>query len=436
MNLNVGYMRSTETGYGRMSHLLVEAMKKQGVSVSPCSETENDADFPMHANALWMGSPSHVRGWWEGQRSHVLTMWEGTALPGGFRENMHGFDTVIVPSQQNLELFSQFHPNVKKVGLGIDPNDWHYQDRPEVGTEFRFMCAGQGLRKGIDVAMRAFDTVFGSYVPKANEPIPTLTVKNRTHMKEAKSDRIYEISGTLDAADEIALYANAHCFLGLARGEGWGLMPFQAIAQGCPTILVDAHGQAEFAHLAATRISTTLTKAPSFIFGDAGDWWEPNFDEVCESMWDMYVNYEDYLQPAKFAAAVVAEGYTWDVQAVELVNAIGGPQALTAPDLTTRKWHKCDVQLFRIVANRDCAYEINGVMHTFQKGVEYYELADIKRMMFEADQLDPICLSDLNESGLLPHQQSDSERYKSQHERCYACGQRYNSDMSVDDDDI
>ena len=39
---------------------------------------------------------------------------------------------------------------------------------------------------------------------------------------------------------EVDLFAEAHCYLAPSKGEGWGLCPHQAIAQGCPTVLTDA----------------------------------------------------------------------------------------------------------------------------------------------------------------------------------------------------
>ena len=442
MNINLGYMKSDKTGYGRMSHQLASALERQGVTCDPVSSGYTPPDrvevtveeaAPVHANAMWMGAPAHVRGWWEGQRTHVLTMWEATVLPPAFRENMHEFDTVIVPSEQNLELFSRHHPNVKKVGLGVDPKYWHYTKRPEVGTEFRFITAGQGIRKGVDVVRRAFDEVFGGWTPTGNRAIPTLIVKNRSHIKANRGERVCEVSSTLEAEDEAALYASAHCFVGMSRGEGWGLMPFQAMAQGMPAILADAHGQREFSHLASARISTTLVPSDPFIFGDAGDWWEPSHEELCEAMWDMYLNYEDYLETAKFSAAVIADDYSWDKQATRIIHAIGGPQVLDLPDLPERKWHVPTTRLFHIVTNRDCTYEVNGVRYEFTKGKDYYDFADLKRMMFENGELDAACLDDPHDSGLLPGQIENLDSYLASRERCYACGQRYNSDPTYDD---
>lgn len=423
-----------ETGYGRMGRYLLDSLKDLGVEVRGCS-SPGDEERPVSASALWMGAPSHVAGWWEGQRTNVLTMWEATGVPPGFRENVHEIDTIIVPSEQNRELFSNWHNNVKKVPLGVDPQRWHLTDRPEVGAEFVFMTAGQGLRKGIDIACRAFNTVFGDFEPSASHPRPVLVVKDRYRMKEVRGENIREISGTVAPDVEVALYGTAHCFLGLARGEGFGLMPFQAMAQGTPTILADAHGYAEFSHLASAKISCGMSKAEPFIFGDADQWWEPSLEETCEAMWDMYLNYDNYLVKAEETADEIGANWTWNESAAKLIDAMGGREALELPDIAGRVWHKPTIQQFWVVADKDCFYEVNGVTHTFKKGEDYHVFGDLKRMMFENKNLDPICLQDIHESGLTPEQLSEIDRYRSQKQRCPSCGQKYNTDTSLDFDD-
>ncbi len=447
MKLNTVGATNQETGYGRMGKEFAKALQDCGVTLNQCSspvykkEVMDQMDaaavaaLPVHANALWMGAPSHVAGWWEGQRTHVLTMWEATGVPPGFRENVHEIDTIIVPSEQNRELFSHWHKNIKKVPLGINPEDWYFRERPPVREEFVFMTAGQGARKGIDLATRAFGIVFGGFTPSSRHARPVLVVKDRTHMKEVKGEGIREVSGTIHPQDEIELYATAHCFLGLARGEGWGMMPFQAMAQGCPTILADAHGYAEFAHLASEQISCGMSKAEPFIFGDADQWWEPNLSEVCEAMWDMYLNYESYLPRAQESAQVIGEQYTWGHSAAKLIDAMGGRKALELPDIERRTWHTPTIQQFWVVADKDCQYEVNGTVHKFVKGEDNWVFGDLKRMMYENKNLDPRCLVDIHESGLTPEQLSELDRYRSQKQRCPSCGQRYNTDTTLDFDD-
>lgn len=430
MRLNCSPIANVSTGYGNMTHELYGALDCRGVLLTAPPDPNNDCR-PQAVDNLWMGLPSHVKGWYEGQRNHVLTMWEGSRLPPGFRAELSEFDTVIVPSQQNVELFSEYHDNVHRVPLGVNPQRWKYTERQAPGTHFRFLAAGRGSRKSIDVAIKAFNMVFGDWKPRHDYPIPTLIVKGTAPQNRSDGPHIREIAGILTPQEEVDLYADAHCFLGLSRGEGWGLMPFQAMAQGCPTILSDAHGHREYGYLTPhTLVSTKQVEADPFVFGDAGEWWEPDLQEVCALMWDVFLNWSDYLPQAKHAAEVIADEYTWDHSAARLVDLIQ-PDDDTLSEFT---WHHLTQRVYHIVTTRDCAYEVNGVAYQFDKGKDYWEYADLKRIMYEHGVLDMVCIDEAD-SGLLPAQLSNAERYRAQHAFCKECGQRLNSDPSLAFDD-
>ena len=59
--------------------------------------------------------PNLIKGWVTGQNPALLTMWETNWLPPEFSDYLSLFDTVVVPSLHNWELFSQFHDNVRVI---------------------------------------------------------------------------------------------------------------------------------------------------------------------------------------------------------------------------------------------------------------------------------------------------------------------------------
>ena len=87
-------------------------------------------------------------------------MWEAMTLPEAFRETFHEIDTLIVPSEHNVALFSQYHDNVKYLPLGVDPELWHYIPPTPPTRYFNFLISGRGQRKGVDLAFKAFREVF------------------------------------------------------------------------------------------------------------------------------------------------------------------------------------------------------------------------------------------------------------------------------------
>lgn len=448
--INLNYVHSNSIGYGRLGVQLAASLERAGVTVydhlpspeSPSAETSKEGRVSgVASQTCWVSVPTHAKGWWSNQTPSVFTMWEATVLPESFRESLHEFETIIVPSQQNAELFGRYHDNIRYVPLGVDPERWHYVPRTPPGVFFDFLIGGSGERKGTDLAYRAFVKVFGGY--KAGDgPQPRLILKSpRGDQGYPHHPYITVVGGKLPDEDEVSLYASAHCYLQPSRGEGFGLQPLQAIAQGMPTILTDAHGHESFAHL-GLGISAELAQSGYFIYGDAGEWWEPSFDELCERMEWVFHNYDQACANAAESATTVAEEFTWDRVGENFLAALGDHPL---GDLSDRgSWHAPELRRFPIITNRDFSADIAGITYHFKKGEEYWELADVKRILFEAGILDPKCLRTANvdgdlapdtfELGLVESQVAQLDKYRADREFCPHCGVRAGTGVTKADE--
>lgn len=460
--LHVRGAGATAIGYGRLGVKLVDAIERAGVDVfndlgevptevGPKRALERVRDgrqAPSPTNVVsWIATPGHASWWHEGQHASVFTMWEATRLPEAYRESMDEFDTIIVPSEHNVELFGRYHPNVRYVPLGIDPNDWHYTPREE-SHQFRFLCGGSGARKGTDLAHKAFRTVFPR--PARLDPVPTLVMKNPKG-EDFYGPHVEMVTGRMSDADEIALYESCHVYVQPSRGEGFGLQPLQAIAQGMPTILTNAHGHAAYAHL-GIGIGWHYDEAAYFIYGNADKWWEPDFDELCEAMYDTYHNYAPHVAKAKESARIVADEWTWDRSAQAWIDAHDG--ALDEPYRGNGAVHMPARKLYPVIVNRLYGADISGAhlqFHPFVKDENgkdteerrlYWETADIKRILFEAKVLHPDCLTDYNladnagvwDLGLDEDQARRIPEYTAAQGHCGACGQPLNSKPTLADE--
>jgi hypothetical protein len=421
---------ATAIGYGRFGVKLAAAIEAEGVDLY------NHLDQPVKPNHLqeqvegtrtgltnvvgWVSTPGHAQGWHKGQYSVLFSMWEAQRLPEAYREHLYAFDLVVVPSEQNVELFSRFHPNVKLAYLGVDPAEWGYVKRTPPDRYFNFLIGGTGARKGTDLAVDAFRKVFSTW-PK-DDPVPRLVMKNPKG-EDFYGDRIEMVTGRLSDDDERALYETAHCYLQPSRGEGFGLQPLQAICQGIPTILTDAHGQASFAKY-GYGLSTTNAKSAYFIYGEAGDWWEPNLDELCEYMEYVYNNYEDAEARAAENARLALAEFTWQNSARQFLDAIGRDR-LTQPYSGDGSWFAPERKLYPVRVLKDFAADIAGSKYLWRPGRTFHETADVKRILFEAGLLDPSCVEgDGEDTGLLPVEVARVDSYSAQHSFCHFCGQK------------
>jgi glycosyltransferase involved in cell wall biosynthesis len=437
VELNLMYVHGPQIGYGRYGTFLASELKKKGVQIFDDLPSPEAARPPGWADGhtigrsnviCWVSTPAHAGGWWKGQTPILSTMWEASELPASFTENLHEFETIIVPSRQNEELFGNFHSNVRFLPLGVDPEVWYYQPRRE-SKFFDFLIGGSGARKGGDLAQEAFIRVFGDASWDEADPIPRLILKSPRGEEELRHRRVSMVAGRLSPEDEVGLYSAAHCYLQPSRGEGFGLQPLQAIAQGLPTILTAAHGHDSFAHL-GYGLDSKPKKAAYFIYGDAGNWWEPDLDQLCQQMEYVYTHYTDACAFAKRSAEIVADQFTWERCAEGFLNIVGRDNLTEyqGPD----DWYTPTLLKYRVVTNQDHFLD-GATAHMYQRGEEYWETADIKRILFDAGKLDPVCLSDFD-TGLHPSQLLKLEEYKSQHAYCPTCHQRLNSQPTKSDD--
>lgn len=439
--LNLLYVHGPEIGYGRYGSHLSAELERKGVAIYD-DLSHPDADPHRRRNwadghragvsqvACWISTPSHAQGWYKGQVPIISTMWEATRLPASFTESLHEFETVIVPSQQNVELFSKFHDNVRFLPLGVDPDVWHYTPRPQPELFFDFLIGGSGLRKGTMLAYDAFVKVFGDeHWEHGNGPIPRLIMKSPRAEEPVDHPRVKMIGGRLSAQDEVDLYASAHCYLQPSRGEGFGLQPLQAIAQGLPTILTDAHGHDAFAHL-GYGLSSTLTDAAYFVYGDAGEWWEPDFAELCERMEWVYENWGEACAFAEQSAKTVAAEFTWERCAEGFLDIVGRDRLV--PFVPT-EWYKPTLKLYRVITTTDRLVDVGGSMRFYRRGDLYWEPADVKRILFDAGWLAPECVQG-DDTGLHPDQLGEVEAYSAAHSYCPTCTQRLNTQPTRSDD--
>ncbi len=435
--LSLLYTDGAQIGYGRLGVYLAQHLAERGYKVY------NDDGHP-NASALTSQErregkrvfgnpppnltcavtiPAHLTGYFSGQHRSLVTMWETMTLPEMFCDNFGDIDTLIVPSTQNQELFSRYHDNVQLMLLGVDANLWHYIPAPPVINEFRFLIAGSGTRKGVDLAFRAFQEVFAGMT---SGPQPKLLMKSRRG-QEYFDKNVEHVTGHLDPTPERDLYASAHCYLQPSRGEGFGLQPLQAMALGRPTILTNAHGHASFAELG---VPLAWDAVPSDDW-HKGDWWEPRYDDLCEAMWDVYKNYEAHTARALQAACSIAQSFTWDNTTDRFIDILG-PE-MTKPYAGLGAWIDYSHQLHPLVLTRDYHGNIAGRTLFFERGLEYWESADVKRIMFDAGILDPVCINEQGD-GLVESQVAQLGKYRADMEYCPTCGTRVNTGVSRADD--
>lgn len=258
-------------------------------------------------------------------RTIGYTMFETDSCPIDWVRSMNLCRRIMVPSAHCIQAFQNrgVTTPMHVVPQGVNPDAWPVIDRSEHTGPFTFLIAG-GLthRKNPIGAVRAFLCAF----PEKQDV--RLLVKTRAGeivggfqnwLKQIpKDDRIVIIAENSTPRDMLTYFGKADAFVWPSRGEGYGLTPVQAMSTGLPVIVSDNSGMSQFCDPRYNYpISCKTVKVPDQqnggypdVWGDCGNWWEPNFDELVETMRSVYKHQGKARRKGQRAAEWVREKWT------------------------------------------------------------------------------------------------------------------------------
>lgn len=351
-----------QVGYGRMFVSLRDALATK-VTLNERAE-----------HAVYAMQPDMPKGWYHGQKTTILTMWESDKLPPKFFEYLPQYETVIVPCLHNFDLFSQYHDNVHVIPLGVDRTVWH--PAPSIKTEtFKILCGGsEWHRKGLDVVLDVFLKLKLRDAKLHIKIVPPY--RSAPERIDYPNVVVYRDWMTLE--DEVNLMRSMDCFVAASRGEGFGLMPLQAISTGIPTILTDAHGHREFSDLATHRISTTPSPAQIGRWADIGNWEEPNRDELADAIIDCYNNRDQYHAQA-LATCEQVSAFNWETSANQLLQIVKPTTATVDTN-----WVRAGEVTTPIQVNRRVKADIGAHHVDLAPGRTYHVVLNVRDVLNDA----------------------------------------------------
>jgi len=297
-------------------------------------------------------------------------MWETDTLPDYFIRWLPKYDQIIVPCEHNRELFSRHHDNVSVVPLGVDHKFWRPVDVERTDV-FRFHAGGSlWFRKGLDIVVKAF-TALGL-------PNTELHIKAAPHARDTPTKfppNVILNRNWMTIETQREWFNKADCFIAVSRGEGFGLMPLQAIASGIPTILSDSTGQSQFAHLALGVVP--CAKSPA---NTVGLWDEPNQAVLEELMIEAYNNRESNRIRA---ASRISETktFSWANATKKLIATLPAGEPLDNPAYIPA------VVKIPVQARRKVNAQIGNHLWVMKPGETYEVPEDVYRVLTESGAL-------------------------------------------------
>lgn len=309
-----------QQGFGYAAVNLIEALQRREIVVM------YNADEP-HTQISWVQPP-----WYTGHSDQYrigYTPWESTRVPKGWIYHMNTRDEIWTPSQFCKDIFDS-HKNIEGpvtvVPHGINPEHFPIISGNPTSNKFTFFHVGAPTqRKGAQRVFDAFLDLFDGnddvqLLMKSMGPSDARYIDKYDNMHNVSYHpqvRVFESEASIDVLR--GLYSEAWCMVYPSAGEGFGFIPFQAIASGIPTICTNGTALAEFAPL-SIPLDFKWTEGEGL---HLGEWCEPDMDDLKDKMLHVYNNWDAEKARAIEAANHIHSTQTWDHIADQILKILG-----------------------------------------------------------------------------------------------------------------
>lgn len=304
-------------GYGHVGMQLRKAFHDIGARAHNSYSTGWDALICVATPVRWILGPSKEK------RPDLIyhTMFEAQPIPDGWVDNVNQSGLFWAPSTWVLDLYRNHGCTIPAfvTGYAVDTRAYSYIDRRGRDQKFRVLVWADTLvsRKNALLAARAFQ--------KANLPDAEMQIKiNINGMSGAGAfyaadgsvdDRISIISANWPREEIVRWLHSGDCLLYPSGGEGYGLMPLEAMATGLPVICSYNTGMTEY--LTSDRAllipSCGKTKSINLSSRFKGDYMieKPDFDTMVDHLRWLYHHREKGFDLGDTAAAYTRT-WTWE----------------------------------------------------------------------------------------------------------------------------
>lgn len=266
-----------------------------------------------------------------GKHNVGFSYWETTRLPEDWVKRMNQMDEVWTTSRWAKEVFidSGVTKEVYDFKLGVHSEFFYPAPRSPKNGQFTFLSIGSpSTRKNSQIAVDAFIKLFGNddryKLLYKSVDAPDARLRNDSGQMTSiyNHPNIEVIERDVPIKELADIYDRADCLIYPTSGEGWGMLPFQAIAKGIPTICTNATSCTEYAHLSLPLDFTWGTDKMSGIYGECGQWAMPNFDDLCDKMLYVIDNYDKIAKFTYDNAVLHFDEWSWEHVTKDYYNRI------------------------------------------------------------------------------------------------------------------
>jgi autotransporter strand-loop-strand O-heptosyltransferase len=267
-------------------------------------------------------------------------VWESTLQPEDFFDKLKSYDELWVPSKWQRDcMINQGYEKekIQVVPEGVDSSVFFPEEVSPLDIykdgRFKFLLFGRwDYRKSIREVIESFLKTFDPSEPVDlivsidnpwGESVDGMKTTEERLEYHGLSDPRIKVLHFPSREDYIKILKTGHVFVSCARSEGWNLPLIEAMACGTPSIYSNCSGQLEFAEGKGIPVkilgerSTTYSKDAKYSIvvttsSIPGNYYEPDFDDLSESMRKVYSNYQFYKDSALRDSEEIRRDFSWE----------------------------------------------------------------------------------------------------------------------------
>lgn len=295
----------TNHGYGVATHGVYTALTALGHEVGINDSTAPvEIAFTQPENWEWSNPEAYHIGY---------TPWESTRLPAGWLEIMETADEIWTTSPWCKRVFEKNGLRDVRVYMhGVETTGdsaWARKRRRPDDRPIRFLHMGEPApRKAGQLAYETFISTFG------DDKNVSLTIKAHGYntVKGKHHDNVKLITAELEPFQLIDLIRRHDVLVYPSWGEGFGLIPLQAMATGMPVICTSAWAPYSHLLLPELRLPSKLVPSP-WATPHAGNMYQPDAEALSEMMKTLASpeDYANYSARAYAASFQVEQEFDW-----------------------------------------------------------------------------------------------------------------------------
>jgi glycosyltransferase involved in cell wall biosynthesis len=291
-------------GYGVISREIVTSLQRLGYEVpfrDPTAPVWLNIGQPYH----WMWAPKVYRV--------GLVAWESNKIPDNWKEPMRWANEIWTPSPVIAQWYADQGFPAKVYEHGVDSKLWRPKRRERKGP-IRFLHMGEPApRKGGQLVYDAFRELYG------NSQEATLTIKAHGHstVRGRAGHPWKDITNVKVITDEytdeqmVELVRRHDVLVYPSYGEGFGLIPLQAMVTGMPTICTEAWASYKNFILPELRLASNLGESP-WQFMHPGQVFFPDDADLRTKMTTAVDKFDDLADRAYNLVPFIQKRYDWD----------------------------------------------------------------------------------------------------------------------------